>query len=443
MATLTDYLGEKGGVTTDRSANGRRVLFMPNAKVLAHAGRSLIVGQALRERFSGTIAFGGIGGYAKLIEAAGFQFYDYGDDAIDRVLSRYIDPRIRRRAAIPSPRKLLAVAKEIVRREVELYRTFNPDVIVWDSFPSVLTSAEILGIPVIGIMHAFNTPYNVVKRGLPKGVLSWRRLPVLRLTRWVPRGIEDALATILWATLRRLGLLWTNRFRAAFHLHPLGSFEDGFRKLRAGIMPDLEILAPTAHLPSNFHYVGPLVWQPPMEVPGPLQALEGIIYVTMGSTGDPETFGPLLRAFARMLDIPVVMAVGDLLDLEGPREIPRNVYMHSYLPGTEMAKRARLIIYHGGAGTMYQALSQGVPVIGIPFTPVQELVGITQIEELGAGRRLYPWDVTPEKLTHTITEILSTESFQRAAQRLAAQFRLEEGPQRAVDIILQELAAIG
>jgi MGT family glycosyltransferase len=421
-------------MTANTGGSGKRVLFLPYSKILAHAGRSVMVAQSLRERCNGAIAFAGPGGYAKLIEEAGFPFYNYGDEAIDRMHSRYYDPYLRRRDARPSLKMLLTVGKEIVHREVELCQAFKPDVIVWDGLPSALISADILAIPVIGIVHAFHTPYSTVKPALP------RTLPLSRLVQWVPQGIEAPIATILMKVLRLLVLMLINRLRVAFHLEPLKSVDDVFRRLRAVIMPDLEILGPTANRPNHFHYVGPLVWQPLMEVPAPLKTLQGIIYVTMGSTGDLRAFAPLLQALSRMPEIPAVIALGDLLEREKVGKIPKNVHVYRYLPGTEMAKRARLVIYHGGAGTMYQALSQGVPVIGIPFTPVQELVGIKRLEELGAGRRLSPGDLTPERLAKAITEILKTDSFQKAAQHIAGEFRLEEGPKRTADIILKELA---
>jgi hypothetical protein len=43
-----------------------------------------------------------------------------------------------------------------------------------------------------------------------------------------------------------------------------------------------------------------------------------------------------------------------------------SVFCSAYLPGNQAAARADLVVCNGGSPTTFQALSEGVPVLGIP-----------------------------------------------------------------------------
>jgi len=179
-----------------------------------------------------------------------------------------------------------------------------------------------------------------------------------------------------------------------------------------------------------------------LELPKPLKNKKGFIYITMGSTGDPKFFFPLIEAFSNMPEFQVVLTTGRSIDKRELPPLPKNIQAYAFLPGSQVAKRARLFICHGGLGTVYQALSQGVPVIGIPFFPDQETMGIGRVEALGAGLTIFPYELTPQKIMLEVKKVLSQESYRNAAKEISSQFELEAGPCRAAEVILQELSKV-
>jgi MGT family glycosyltransferase len=344
------------------------------------------------------------------------------------------------------PRKVLFGYKQIIEDLLELYRSLKPElIIVDDAIISVFLSlpAEVLGIPCIAISNRYLLPTVIfVESNISKTVF----INSLKLT-WlnkVIKKIPEAIFTVISSFVSKLILFFLsrviiNRFRSAYDLKPVNNIDDLLQNLQDVMLLDLELMAPRDNLPEKFNYVGPVAWQPDIQVPEPLQSSHNLIYVSMGSTGNPEIFELLLSAFNQMPEIEAVMAVGDLVEPERLPSLPANVQVYRFLPGGEMAKRAQLVICHGGWGTIYQALAQGVPILGIPNQPFHEGPAIDRLEDLGLGRKLVEAGLTTEMLTQTMREMLANESYYKATRALASQFRLEDGPQRAVTLILSRL----
>jgi len=102
------------------------VRFLPACEGVGHAGRMLLVAQALRENFDGTIEFAGNEEAGRLFSEAGFQFHEIGEGFS---------------------------LKRIIDRGVELYRSLDPDLLVWDGRFTVPISAEIAGLPFVSVLH--------------------------------------------------------------------------------------------------------------------------------------------------------------------------------------------------------------------------------------------------------------------------------------------------
>jgi MGT family glycosyltransferase len=302
--------------------------------------------------------------------------------------------------------------------------------------------AEVLGISCIAIANRSLLPTVIfVESNISKTIfiISLKFSWLNKIIEKIPEGIFTVFSSFVNKLIFFFVLRILNRFRNAYDLKPVKSIDDLFQNLQDIMLLDLELMAPRDDLPENFHYVGPVAWQPDIQVPKSLQNSHNFIYVSMGSTGNPEIFELLLSAFSQMPEIEAVMAVGDLVELERLPSLPANVHVYHFLPGGEMAKRARLVICHGGWGTIYQALAQGVPILGIPNQPFHEGPAIDRVEALGLGRKLVEAGLTTEKLIQTIRKMFANEKYCKAARAFASQFRLEDGPQRAVTLILSRL----
>jgi len=408
------------------------VLFLPACEGVGHAGRMLLVAQALREQFDGIIEFAGDGPSGRLFSDAGFRFHEVGGGFSLNNLGSLIATRPFSRP-VAAFNELIESYHRIIDREVELYRSLTPDLLVWDGRFIVPVSAELAGLPFVSVLWTYLTPYSTIRWPLPGTA------PQLRIVARCPVMIRDGLAALFQKKLFPWLLLkFFNALRVKCHLAPRWSVDELFESLQPVILPEPEALAPTRDLPKKFHHVGFLAWQPQMEVPGWLTDMRDLVYITMGTSGNPRIFRPLIEAFAERPAQPVVITTGDLLEIGALAPLPGNVHVHRFLPGLEVAKRARVMICQGAPATMAQALSQGVPVIGIPAIFPQE-IALEGIVRAGAGLRMDAHELTPATVIRATEEILGNERYRMNAKKLSAQFELEGGPRAAATIIVNEL----
>jgi UDP:flavonoid glycosyltransferase YjiC (YdhE family) len=82
-----------------------------------------------------------------------------------------------------------------------------------------------------------------------------------------------------------------------------------------------------------------------------------------------------------------------------------------------MKPSSALVICNGGASTAYQALNEGVPVLGIP-THFDQYLAMTAIEKAGCGILLRGGSLTAEKVRQAARTILETSAYREAAQRM-------------------------
>jgi len=115
-----------------------------------------------------------------------------------------------------------------------------------------------------------------------------------------------------------------------------------------------------------------VIWSPPVALPDWWQDLRSdmpIVYVTLGSTGDPQLLRVILDALCA-LPVRVILAcpIGDEIS-----RLPPNVLSAKYLPGDLAAAMSVMVVCNGGAPTSHQALVAGVPVLGIVSNMDQNL----------------------------------------------------------------------
>ena len=121
-------------------------------------------------------------------------------------------------------------------------------------------------------------------------------------------------------------------------------------------------LFPIDRLPSNHHYLGPILWSAKAPLPSWWNDVPDdrpSVYVTLGSSGRASTLSRVVDALA---DLPVTLLISTAGG-PAPRRVPPNALVADYLPGTETAARSRLVVCNGGSLTCQQALTAGVPVI--------------------------------------------------------------------------------
>lgn len=406
------------------SARERTAIFTPHLDVLAHTGRSVLVARELSRR-GWRVTFAGAGKYARIASEAGFEVRRLPEMPARELVSESLRGK---RWPFHDEEQI----RPFVEAETALFREVRPDAVVFDHHYTAGISAEIAEIPRISITNIWWTPYDATKMGLPETHPVFLAMPRLAFLRRIPgmQAAGNALARVMFARWARP----YNAVRARYGLGPLESILDLFRG-DAVILPDTPELAPAKNLPGNYHYVGPLVWEPAGNLPEELLESEEFVYVTMGSSADPAVYDAAVAAGRMLEGTRVVVTTGGVRSPEEFAGLPERVRVYDFLPGSAAAARASVVVCQGGIGTIYQALSAGKPVVAVPFMPEQEVYGARAVERAGAGVMVSPRGLTAERLAEAIREVESDPKYREAAERMSAGVDLESGPGKAADVV--------
>ena len=206
------------------------------------------------------------------------------------------------------------------------------------------------------------------------------------------------------------------------------------------IITDIPEYGPTKNLPKNYHYIGPIIWEPKIESPDWLEKLDPnktTLYFTMGSTGNPHFFEQAVESFGNT-DYQCVMTTAGLIELSN---IPENFFVVNYAPGSKIMEKCDLVICQGGNGTIYQALQNGVPIIGIPTMHDQEF-NLDQVEKLSVGIKLSELKFKPKDLIEAVKHILNREQFKANALKFKKILGEYDAPRTGAELISSYLCSI-
>jgi len=346
----------------------KRILFVPEASILAHVGRTLAVA---REMAKGAIEvrFAASGRHSRWIDQAGF--------ARDEIFTRRHEDLIgvlrRGSSAFDS-----ATLREYVRCEMDVLKRLKPDAVVGDFRPSLSISAKVCGTPYVSLTNVVWTRYAAFQLDPPR---SW----------WATRILGPWMLKKCRALVERRVFSWYarpfNAVRKEHGLPPQDDVRDCMCSEDLTLLPDLDLLFPTKDLPPHFRNVGPIFWEP--DIPKPawwdrFRRMRGMkkVYVTMGSTGPADQIRAITQFLLQRPDVVVVCTTSP--EKACPLQEEERCFLHPYLPGREVCAASDLVVCHAGNGTIYQALSQGKPLVGLAEFHDQEF-NMQRVEAAGMG----------------------------------------------------------
>ena len=351
-----------------------------------------------------------------------------------------IDPAIEAREiddwkASSPPAALLAACRTFVdrgrpeagdvRRAVERER---PDVLFVDvNSWGAAAAAEASGLP-----WAVFAPYFLPVRAA--GVPPWGL--GLAPMGGFPGRMRD---TLLWPVVNALydrALPDLNRLRAAAGVAPFRHVAEFATRSPLVVYYTAEPFEYARPWPENVRLVGPGIWEPPPDGPGePVRDGRPLVLVTCST--EYQNDGRLVEvALAGLASEPVrVVATTASID-PASFQMPANGRVERYLPHGPLLREAACVVCHGGMGITQKALAAGVPVCVVPFGRDQLEVA-RHVEQSGAGTRLVPRRLTPERLGLAVREAMGLAA---GARRVAEGFRKAGGARAAAEAI-EELGA--
>lgn len=303
--------------------------------------------------------------------------------------------------------------EEHIQEDIRLMDKVKPDLVIGDFRHSLTVSCRVKKIKYVNLTNAYWHPEIKLRFPLPEA-------PVVRI-------LGVGMARMLLGLFLPLALK-VNFFIMAFALRR--SFRSAnltFNDYRKVIVDgDVTLFCDTPELvPLNQQlphekYVGPLIWSMPVELPewwSDLDLNKRRIFLTLGSSGPANAFPTIIEALAR-LDCEIVVA------LAGKRpKIPAfsNVFVTDFLPIDAACQDADVVICNGGSPLVHAALTFGVPTIGIVCNNDQ-LLNMAHVSHRGAGILLRYWNLTAQKITGAVNEILNDAQYRTQAQNIRMEF---------------------
>jgi UDP:flavonoid glycosyltransferase YjiC (YdhE family) len=117
-----------------------------------------------------------------------------------------------------------------------------------------------------------------------------------------------------------------------------------------------------------------------------------------------------------------------------PANLPDTIRYFDYVPFSQVLPRAAALVYHGGIGTLAQALAAGIPHLIMPLSHDQP-DNARLIERLGVGSSLLPKKYTATAVTQTLNHLLTSPTVQAKCQELAQHVNFDKSLAQACNII--------
>ncbi len=305
-----------------------------------------------------------------------------------------------------------AVLAKYVAEELRLYEAIRPDLVVSDLRWSTTISAPVFGVPCATLINAYWS-HRTTREGFPMP-----DHPIVRLLGLpVVEKYVVPIAAPLWL---RYFAAPVNELRGEHGLPEFGDFIDVVTWGDRVLFPDDPLIVPLTHQAPHETFLGPVLWSPQIPLPAFWDELgrdRPMIYATLGSSGAVDGVPPVLEALGGM-DVDVVFSTAARFT---PKNVPRNVRVIEMIPGDLAARKAAVVVCNGGAGTGYQALAEGTPIVAIPSN-ADQLFAATAMCDVGVGVLLRASTVTPSKVRTAVERVMREESFTQTAQRVTASF---------------------
>jgi len=168
-----------------------------------------------------------------------------------------------------------------------------------------------------------------------------------------------------------------------------------------------------------------------------------LIYVAVGTVRfrwreNVEILRKVLKAFADMPDVQVVVSTGDEHATAALQPVPANVDVFDFVPQMEILREADLVITHAGAGTFRECIYHEVPMLAYPRNHDQ-FGNSSRIVFHGIGLRGDRHGDSEADIREKTNVILASPTFKANLRRLNSIVRSSEEPllQKALTRLLE------
>jgi MGT family glycosyltransferase len=323
--------------------------------------------------------------------------------------------------------RIVDATAHVLETDLERFRAERPDYVIADSLaPWGHWAGLIIGVPVITSVSTFAMNRHVMRFSAARGVR--------------PKSLSGSLSK-----LRHLTTAFgaTRRLRRRYGVRGPGPVRSVLGRSDLNIVYTSRYFQPCAEtFDDQYQFVGPSVAARTDGGSGWATQIEGpAVYISLGTVFNQnrqfyqrcvETFGGR--------DLQVIMSTGSAVAPESLGTAPSNFIVRARVPQLEVLRRVSVFITHGGMNSVSEALHYGVPVLVVPQTGEQALVG-RRTEQLGAGLYLANDETGAGNLRSSVDRLLLDDRFKQAASEIRKSFDASGGAPRAADAITSFIKA--
>ena len=310
----------------------------------------------------------------------------------------------------------------------------SPQLVVTSSFAiGAMIAAESRGLPYdVLVPNAFPFP----ARGMPPfgAGLSPMGGPLGRLR-------DRAIGAGATRLIDRYALPRINTGRRNYGLAPVAhTWDQALGASRLLVLTSRAFDFP-AQLPANARYVGPVLDDPGWAVEegwAPPAGTGELVLVALSSTFQNQA-ECLQRISDALGSIPVrgLVTTGPAVPA-GAIAAPPNVTVVATAPHREAMRHARVVVTHGGHGTVMKALAAGVPVL-VMHHGRDQADNAVRVTARGAGIAISR-RASPREIARAVTATLADDDMRRAASEFGRVIARHAGGSALVDELERPLA---
>jgi sterol 3beta-glucosyltransferase len=243
----------------------------------------------------------------------------------------------------------------------------------------------------------------------------------------------------------------TNQLRAQLGLAPIQQIPSGRYSPQLTLFPmSRRILPPEPDWPAHYRVTGFFFldepgWQPDPALAAFLATGPAPVLISLGSMmhDDPAALTRRLLAAIDQVGCRALVQQGwSGLGQDAP--LSPDALAIGYAPHSWLLPRTVGAVYHGGAGTTAAILRAGVPAVVIPHFTAGDQFDIARcMQELGCAPEPIPFaELSVERLSTALRELLANPQYQRAAVRLRDEIEDEHGVETACALIEELVASL-
>jgi UDP:flavonoid glycosyltransferase YjiC (YdhE family) len=157
-----------------------------------------------------------------------------------------------------------------------------------------------------------------------------------------------------------------------------------------------------------------------------------VSFSTMPEQGSVKKFQNAIDALSS-LPVRGIVTVGDSVDPKALQPTD-NVLVFSTIDHDDLMSRSRLVLTHGGHGTLMRALKHGLPMVVVPGLGGDQPINAAAAEDWKVGRAL-PADASAEMMREAIEDVLDSKAYRNKAMTIAAELAGIDGASKGADEI--------